>query len=271
MAYKRIPNVQLLLAIFLLLCGCSPVSFTKSSHSQPANISSDRMGDSVSNSSKDDSPLDEEIFSITAKNVLEDFLSDSETMYQLGLFDLNEDGTPEVMVQNYIGWTSKCILYDLTDPEPAENSIRLNWPAIRVDAVYMQRSESGVKWRIEGNDSHGFTDRTRNEIFEIENGEVKTIDCELTRILGNDKELYSLSVRTVINNEEMELLNFSLENIPADEMDTLLAGSLYQSYIRQDWEELDSLPWVLEETTTTGAEQLQTRIRQLYSEWLSSR
>ena len=69
---------------------------------------------------------------------------------------------------------------------------------ISVVNVYTQRSEDSVKWRIEGNDSHGFTDRTRNEILEIENGEVKTIDCELTYTLGDDKEPYSLSVRTVI-------------------------------------------------------------------------
>ena len=82
---------------------------------------------------------------------------------------------------------------------------------ISVVNVYTQRSEDSVKGRIEGNDSHGFTDRTRNEILEIENGEVKTIDCELTYTLGDDKEPYSLSVRTVINNEEIESLNYPLE------------------------------------------------------------
>ena len=133
--------------------------------------------------------------------------------------------------------------------------------------VYTQRSEDSVKWRIEGNDSHGFTDRTRNEILEIENGEVKTIDCELTYTLGDDKEPYSLSVRTVINNEEIESLNYPLEGISVDKIDKLLEGSLYQSYIQQDWEELDSPPWVLEETSTIGTDQLKTRISQLYSEW----
>lgn len=137
---------------------------------------------------------------------------------------------------------------------------------ISVVNVYTQRSEDSVKWRIEGNDSHGFTDRTRNEILEIENGEVKTIDCELTYTLGDDKEPYSLSVRTVINNEEIESLNYPLEGISVDKIDKLLDGSLYQSYIQQDWEELDSPPWVLEETSTIGTDQLKTRISQLYSD-----
>ena len=134
---------------------------------------------------------------------------------------------------------------------------------ISVVNVYTQRSEDSLKWRIEGNDSHGFTDRTRNEILEIENGEVKTIDCELTYTLGDDKEPYSLSVRTVINNEEIESLNYPLEGISVDKIDKLLDGSLYQSYIQQDWEELDSPPWVLEETSTIGTDQLKTRISPL--------
>lgn len=172
------------------------------------------------------------------------------------------NGTPFVC-------TSECILYALTDPHPTENRICLNWPAVSVDVVYVQHSETDVKWRVEGNDSHGFTYRTRNAIFEIETGEVKTIDCALTYVFGKDEEPCSLSIRTVINDEEMESDDFSLEDIPACEWDELLAGSLYQSYMQQDWEKLDSLPWVLEENATGGSDQLQTRICQLYREWLS--
>ena len=268
---KRILKEQLIIAIILLLCGCSPIHFTENSHSQSVNTSSDRVVVSASDASTDNTLLEEETFSVKAQSAVEDFLSENQTPYRLGLFDLNEDGTPEVMVQNYIGQASKCIFYDLTDSEPAENYIRLNWPTISVVNVYTQCSEDSVKWRIEGNDSHGFTDRTRNEILEIENGEMKTIDCELTYTLGDDKEPYSLSVRTVINNEEIESLNFSLEGISVDKIDELLDGSLYQSYIQQDWEELDSPPWVSEATTTIGTDQLKTRISQLYSEWCITR
>lgn len=259
--------MQFLIAFLLLLCGCSLVLLTSDNRSQSANTSGDKVVDPAADASTDASLLDEETFVNAAQSVVEDFLSENQTPYRLGLFDLNEDGTPEVMVQNYIGQASKCIFYDLTDSEPAENYIRLNWPTISVDVVYIQRSEAGVKWRIEGNDSHGFTNRTRDEIFEIKNSEVKTIDCELTYTLGDDKEPYSLSVRTVINNEEIESLNFSLEGISVGKIDELLAGSLYQSYVQQDWEELDSPPWVSEETTTIDTDQLRTRISQLYSEW----
>lgn len=261
MVFQKARKIQVLFALLLLLCSCSPRSFSAGSHSQPASVS----GDGITGPALDVS-TEEESYLLKAQRVVEDFLSENQTPYRLGLFDVNEDGTPEVMVQNFIGQASKCILYDLI----SSGSIQLNWPATSVDAVYIQRSEAGIKWRIEGDDSHGFTDRTRNEILEIENGEVKTVDCELTCILGNDKEPYSLSVRTVINGEEMESLNFSLEDIPASEMDELLAGSLYQSYVQQDWEELDSLPWVQEEATATGSDQLQARISKLYREWLSA-
>lgn len=259
-----------LLAILLLLCSCSPVSLSAGSHSQPAGASHSGTVSPTPDASANDSLLDEETFSRKAQCVVEDFLSGNQVPYRLGLFDVNEDGMPEVMVQDYVGRAAGCILYNLTDPDPVETAIRLNWPATSVDTVYIQRSEAGIKWRVEGDDSHGFTDTTRNEIVEIESGEVKTIDCELTYILGDDKEPCSLSVRTVINKEEAESLNFSLEGLPAGETDELLAGSLYQSYIRQDWEPLNSPPWVLEETTAIGPDQLQDRISKLYREWSRS-
>lgn len=255
MAWKKPGRIQRLLVLLLLLCSCAP---GPSPGSAPY-------------AAQEAPSREEEAFSLQAQRVVEDLLSQDQTPHRLGLFDVNEDGTPEIMVQNYIGQASSCILYDLTDPEPAETSIRLNWPAIRVDAVYIQRVEAGVKWRIEGDDSHGFTNRTRNEIVEIENGEVKTIDCERTCILGDDKEPCSLSVRTVVNKEELESLDLPLEGVPADAREELLAGSLYQSYIRQDWEELDSPPWVLEETTAIGPDRLETRLQALYREWSSSR
>lgn len=271
MAHKRIPKLYLLLAFLLLLGGCSSASFPADSRPQSASTSGDKVFAPASDASTDTSLLDEETFIHAAQTVVEDFLSENQTPYRLGLFDLNEDGTPEVMVQNYLGQASRCIFYDLTDSEPVENYIRLNWPTTSVVNVYTQRREGSVKWRMEGNDSHGFTDRTRNEILEIENGEVKTIDCELTWILGDDKEPSSLSVRTVINKEEMESLNFSFDGIPADAREELLDGSLYQSYLQQDWKELDSPPWVLEEKTAIGPDRLETRIQTLYGEWSSSR
>lgn len=127
---KRILKEQLIIAIILLLCGCSPIHFTENSHSQSVNTSSDRVVVSASDASTDNTLLEEETFSVKAQSAVEDFLSENQTPYRLGLFDLNEDGTPEVMVQNYIGQASKCIFYDLTDSEPAENYIRLNWPTI---------------------------------------------------------------------------------------------------------------------------------------------
>lgn len=252
-------------ALQLLTC-----VFLRRSHPQPAGASHSGTASPAPDASAHDSLLDEETFSRKAQCVVEDFLSGNQVPYRLGLFDVNEDGMPEVMVQDYVGRAAGCILYNLTDPDPVETAIRLNWPATSVDTVYIQRSEAGIKWRVEGDDSHGFTDTTRNEIVEIESGEVKTIDCELTYILGDDKEPCSLSVRTVINKEEAESLNFSLEGLPAGETDELLAGSLYQLYIRQDWEPLSSPPWVLEETTTIGPDQLQNRISKLYREWSRS-
>lgn len=116
MAHKRIPKLYLLLAFLLLLGDCSSASFPADSRPQSASTSGDKVFAPASDASTDTSLLDEETFIHASQTVVEDFLSGNQSPYRLGLFDVNEDGTPEVMVQDYAGWASGCILYDLTDP-----------------------------------------------------------------------------------------------------------------------------------------------------------
>lgn len=215
---------------------------------------------------KEPSLFDAHEFSNEAASVLEKSLSDIKTPCQLGLFDLNEDGIPEVMVLNHLGWSATCEFFNLTDPAPAESSLLSGWSEISVENVYVQRSNAHIKWRIEGDSSHGFADTTRNDIIELENGEATVIGCEFTYLLDDARVPSSLFVHTMVDGEEAETLNLNLCDPSCEQIEEFLAGSLYQHYIQQDWEKLDNLPWVLEETVSPNSKDLQTRIWELYRE-----
>lgn len=205
-------------------------------------------------------------FARPAAQAMEGYLAEEKLPYQLGLFDVNEDGAPELLVLRFSGWGANGQLFDLTGPEPAADPVGINWPVTSVENVYVQRGGDSVKWRIEGDDSHGFSDITGNNIIEAGNGQIKTIRCEATRLLRQDKSPYALYVRTRVDGQEAESFEFDLETVSKEEIEKALAGSLYQSFLQEDWMRLNSPPWVLEETDRGGAS-LQERLETLYSAW----
>lgn len=218
---------------------------------------------------KEPSLFDAHEFSNEAASVLEESLSDIKTPCQLGLFDLDEDGIPEVMVLNHIGWSATCEFFNLTDPAPAESSLLSGWSEIGVENVYVQRSNASIKWRIEGDSSHGFADTTRNDIIELEDGKTTVIGCEFTYTLNDERVPSSLFVHTMVDGEEAETLNLDLCDPSSEPIEEFLSGSLYQHYVQQNWEKLDEPPWALEEPVSPGSKDLQTRIWELYRKWSS--
>lgn len=205
-------------------------------------------------------------FARAAAQAMEGYLAEEKLPYQLGLFDVNEDGTPELLVLRFNGWGSNGQLFDLTGPGPAADPVGVNWPVISVENVYVQRGGGSVKWRIEGDDSHGFSDITGNNIIEARSGQIKTTRCEAARLLRQDKSPYALYVSTRVDGQEAESFEFDLEAVSQEEIEKALDGSLYQSFLQEDWERLDSLPWALEETDCGGAS-LRERLEALYSAW----
>ena len=205
-------------------------------------------------------------FARAAARAMEGYLVEDKQPYQLGLFDVNEDGTPELLVLRFNGWGASAQLFDLAAPDPVADPAGVNWPVISVENVYVQRGGGSVKWRIEGDDSHGFSDITGNNIIEARSGQIKTARCEAARLLRQDKSPYALYVSTRVDGQEAESFEFDLEAVSQEEIEKALDGSLYQSFLQEDWERLDSLPWALEETGRGGAG-LQERLEALYSVW----
>lgn len=207
-------------------------------------------------------------FARAAAQAMEGYLAEEKQPYQLGLFDVNEDGAPELLVLRFSGWGANGQLFDLAGPDPAAEPAGVNWPVNTVENVYVQRGGGSVKWRIEGDDSHGFSNITGNNIIEARSGQIKTARCEATRLLRQDKSPYALYVSTRVNGEETETFEFDLESVSEEEIKKTLNGSLYQSFLQEDWVRLDSPPWALEEADC-GDFSLQERLQTLYSAWAS--
>lgn len=211
-------------------------------------------------------PIAGKRFARAAARAKEEHLAGEKLPYRLGLFDVNEDGVPELIVLRSSGWGASAQLFDLTVPDPAADPAGVNWPVNAVENVYVQRGGDGVRWRIEGDDSHGFSNITGDNILEVHSGQIRAIRCEATRLLGQDKAPYALYVRTRVDGQDVEAFSFDLEAVSGEEIEKMLDGSLYQSFLREDWVRLDSPPWALEETASGGVS-LRERLETLYGAW----
>lgn len=195
--------------------------------------------------------------------------------FQCSLIDLTQDGVPELLFHDQSGeWAGVCHLFELSGSSPRYLG-SIEWP-IKVFAIYAKETDTGTEWMVEGTFSHGFDDRISHCILRCPDGEMDVTDCLQQTSLNDDFEPYATSFSVKHNDVLQERLSFSYEESSEDEIRQQMAGSLYTTYVQDDWA-VDDASWVFEEELydhfsqvwfKRDLEDLKSRINLLYEEWL---
>ena len=220
----------------------------------------------------------EEDYPVRALRVVDEMLGNPrhpQQPFQLSLVDLTQDGMPELLFHHQSGeWGGNCQIFEISGNSPQYLG-GVGWP-IRVMAVYAKETDSSVEWMIEGNSSHGFYNTTSHCVLCYFNGRLDVTACCNEVILDDDWLPYASLFSVMCNGILLEEVSFSCEDYSDEEIQQKMAGSLYNTYVQDDWI-ADSDSWLFEEELygdfslicmKQEPEDLKSRISLLYDAWL---
>lgn len=199
------------------------------------------------------------------------------TQYQLGLIDLDENGVPELVIENIGGWGENQSIYRISgDSLVLVCTYPGGFSTSYSKKFYKMEIKDGILWRFDFKSGHGFSDSKMQNIIQVQqNGNVERWHYLYTILSDNDWNPYVLDVTISHNNDTIYEDSMDLKDCSETEIKEFVSGDHYAIVNAPEWTEIES-PFVMESNVYGNVgelwgdlsfESLEQRLQFLYQQW----